>query len=269
MAQALFRTPSPGGIHQASPLGTYGTAFGPASAGGVAPAAAGAVSQQQQHPLPWLVRPLAGEHASPRLWRAGDQVASAGSSPPRWLAAASSTSVPSSHGGGGGYHAVRRRPAKLTHRMRVECDRETRAAFEAADLDGTGLIDLEDAHTVLEALALPVKRSELFEVARAQLGATTDVEGEPPRLDYPAFSAIVQWAYAVRDPMEARLQAFRSFDRGGRGKVTIQELRQAASELWLRIPEEELQAMVRAFDRDRDGEIDETEFVHVMTGGTL
>lgn len=68
-----------------------------------------------------------------------------------------------------------------------------------------------------------------------------------------------------RDPVEEMKKAFKLFDDDGTGKISFNNLRRVAKELGENIDEEELRAMIDEFDLDNDGEINEQEFLSIMT----
>lgn len=70
----------------------------------------------------------------------------------------------------------------------------------------------------------------------------------------------------TRDPREEILRAFDLFDEGGKGKITLQDLRRVARELGEGLQEEELAAMIEEFDLDGDGAIGKDEFVGICLG---
>ena len=55
------------------------------------------------------------------------------------------------------------------------------------------------------------------------------------------------------------------FDDDGTGKVSLRNLRRVAKEIGEQLDDEELQAMIDEFDLDQDGEINEQEFINIMT----
>lgn len=71
-----------------------------------------------------------------------------------------------------------------------------------------------------------------------------------------------------RDPQEEILKAFKLFDDDTSGKISLRNLRRVARELGENMTDEELRAMIDEFDRDGDGEINEDEFIAIMTGDT-
>ena len=60
----------------------------------------------------------------------------------------------------------------------------------------------------------------------------------------------------------------RLFDDDDTGKISLRNLRRVARELGENMSDDELRAMIDEFDRDGDGEINETDFLAIMTGDT-
>ena len=71
--------------------------------------------------------------------------------------------------------------------------------------------------------------------------------------------------YATRDPEEEIFKAFELFDSDGTGKITLPNLRRVARELGENLTDDELQAMIDEFDKDRDGKINREEFLSIMS----
>lgn len=72
-----------------------------------------------------------------------------------------------------------------------------------------------------------------------------------------------------RDPIEEIKKAFQLFDDDNTGKISVRNLKRVAKELGEDIDEEELQAMIDEFDLDNDGEINEQEFISIMTDADI
>jgi len=156
--------------------------------------------------------------------------------------------------------------AAPAHRARIEQRRELEAAFAAFDLERSGLLEYEDVVAAVSALGLPMRRSEIRAAFRA-LGAPAEEGGV---LDFEAFSSLLRGAYAKQGPMDVALESFHLFDSEHHGKICLEDLRAVAADLRGKgqVPDEDLRRVLRRFDRDGDGEIDEEDFVQwmAMTG---
>ena len=69
-----------------------------------------------------------------------------------------------------------------------------------------------------------------------------------------------------RDPTEEIIRAFELFDEGGKGKITLTDLRRVARELGEGLQEDELVAMIEEFDMDGDNAISRDEFINICLG---
>jgi centrin-1 len=66
------------------------------------------------------------------------------------------------------------------------------------------------------------------------------------------------------DIREEMLVAFRLFDTDKRGKIGLKDLKRIARELEESITDEELLMILDECDRDRDGEINEEDWIRIM-----
>lgn len=71
-----------------------------------------------------------------------------------------------------------------------------------------------------------------------------------------------------RDPIEEIKKAFRLFDDDNTGKISLKNLKRVAKEIGENVDDEDLMQMIEEFDLDMDGEINEQEFIDIMTGDT-
>lgn len=70
----------------------------------------------------------------------------------------------------------------------------------------------------------------------------------------------------ARPATEEINRAFDLFDEGGKGKITLQDLRRVARELGEGLQEDELVAMIEEFDMDGDAAINRDEFINICIG---
>ena len=81
-----------------------------------------------------------------------------------------------------------------------------------------------------------------------------------------SFTYLMATRILARDPRDEILRAFELFDEGGKGKISLDDLRRVARELGEGLQEEELVAMIEEFDLDGDSMIDQEEFLSICLG---
>eukprot|EP00049_Salpingoeca_infusionum_P019659 m.362817 g.362817 ORF g.362817 m.362817 type:complete len:190 (+) comp20930_c0_seq1:48-617(+) len=149
-----------------------------------------------------------------------------------------------------------------SHRQRDLTDeerREIKEAFDLFDTDKDGAIDYHELKVALRALGFDVKRAEVQQLMREFDRDGTGLISERD------FTTAVTPRVLGRNPIEEIMKAFQLFDDDKTGKIDLRNLRRVARELGEDIPEEEMQAMIREFDQDGDGQINEDEFISIMT----
>lgn len=152
----------------------------------------------------------------------------------------------------------RRKRRELTEEQK----QEIREAFELFDTDKDKAIDYHELKVAMRALGFDVKKAEVLKVLR-------DYDGdETGKISFEDFNEVMTDKMLERDPHEEIVKAFQLFDDDGSGKIGLRNLRRVARELGENMTDEELRAMIDEFDKDGDGEINEEEFVAIMTGDT-
>eukprot|EP00996_Jenningsia_fusiforme_P001642 NODE_2513_length_1181_cov_22.625442_g2295_i0.p1 GENE.NODE_2513_length_1181_cov_22.625442_g2295_i0~~NODE_2513_length_1181_cov_22.625442_g2295_i0.p1 ORF type:complete len:174 (+),score=54.12 NODE_2513_length_1181_cov_22.625442_g2295_i0:132-653(+) len=136
---------------------------------------------------------------------------------------------------------------------------EIREAFELFDTDKNGLLDAHEMKVAMRALGFDVRKEEVL-----RLLAEVDRDGTN-QIALQDFSDIMSEKISERDPREEMAKAFQLFDDDSSGKISLRNLRRVARELGENMADEELQAMIDEFDRDQDGEINEDEFMAIMS----
>jgi centrin-3 len=101
-------------------------------------------------------------------------------------------------------------------------------------------------------------------IASNLLNSTSLVSSHRPFIDNLVTEKILS-----RDPLEEVRKAFKLFDEDGTGRISLRNLRHIALELGENIDDDELRAMIDEFDLDGDGEINEQEFIAIMTEAGL
>jgi centrin-3 len=126
----------------------------------------------------------------------------------------------------------------------------------------------------MRALGFDVKKPEVLKILQTS-------GSERGLLSQDEFARTMTEYILQRDPLEEIRRAFQLFDDDGTGKISIKNLRRVAKELGEVLEEEELLAMIEVslatildmdadmqeFDLDMDGEINEQEFINIMTDG--
>jgi len=163
---------------------------------------------------------------------------------------------------------------------------EIAEAFALFDLDKDKRIDYHELKVAMKALGFEVKKTEILEMLQIYGVASTSIQQQQtqgqhqhqqpvqqqpythPKLLLPqsSFTYLMAARILARDPQEEILRAFELFDEGGKGKISLDDLRRVARELGEGLQEEELVAMIEEFDLDGDGMIDREEFLGICLG---
>ncbi|KAJ3029887.1 UNVERIFIED_CONTAM: Calcium-binding component of the spindle pole body (SPB) half-bridge [Siphonaria sp. JEL0065] len=139
---------------------------------------------------------------------------------------------------------------------------EVKEAFELFDTDKDGALDYHELKVAMRALGFDVKKQEVLKILRE-----FDKDGQG-LIEYADFARVMTERILDRDPLDEIRKAFQLFDDDGTGKISVRNLRRVAKEIGENLDDEELQAMIDEFDLDQDGEINEQEFIAIMTDST-
>jgi len=167
---------------------------------------------------------------------------------------------------------------------------EINEAFALFDLDKDKRIDYHELKVAMKALGFEVQKIEIREMlelygvsstspaastlqngANAAQQAASQQQQQPythPKklLPQTSFTYLMATRILARDPRDEILRAFELFDEGGKGKISLDDLRRVARELGEGLQEEELVAMIEEFDLDGDSMIDQEEFLSICLG---
>ncbi|CAK0855875.1 unnamed protein product [Prorocentrum cordatum] len=154
--------------------------------------------------------------------------------------------------------------ARVPHRARVEQEAEIRAAFDAVAVDGRCEVGYRELKAAMRALGLPTRKTEVLRALHEQ-----GCQGPEYRLGREEFAEALRRRFAEQDPLDAMLKSFRLFDQQGSGRIQLSDLQRVAFDLDAELGTEALREMIRHFNLRRDGEIDETEFIRVMSSTSL
>ncbi|XP_065118412.1 centrin-3 isoform X1 [Paramisgurnus dabryanus] len=136
---------------------------------------------------------------------------------------------------------------------------EIKEAFELFDTDKDKEIDYHELKVAMRALGFEVKKVDVLKILKDY-----DREGTG-KIKFDDFKEVVTDMILDRDPKEEILKAFKLFDDDETGKISLRNLRRVARELGEDMSDEDLRAMIDEFDGDGDGEINQEEFVSIMT----
>ncbi|KAI8807897.1 hypothetical protein BJ742DRAFT_811155 [Cladochytrium replicatum] len=140
-----------------------------------------------------------------------------------------------------------------------EQKQEIKEAFDLFDTDKDRALDYHELKVAMRALGFDMKKAEVLKIIREY-----DKSGQG-LIEFDDFNKVMTERILDRDPIEEIRKAFQLFDDDGTGKISLRNLRRVAKEIGESIDDDELQAMIDEFDLDQDGEINEQEFIAIMT----
>ena len=174
---------------------------------------------------------------------------------------------------------------------------ELREAFDLFDTDGSGSIDTKELQVALRALGFDSKKEKVRKMI-----ADIDLDGSGT-IDFEEFVEMMTGKMGDRDSPDEIRRVFKLFDDDETGRISFRNLKRVARELGENMTDEELQEMInkvsahkrvptakpphtrppttiRKFrshpaapphptlaqaDLDGDGEVNEEEFMRIMT----
>ncbi|XP_032189240.1 centrin-4-like isoform X2 [Mustela erminea] len=140
---------------------------------------------------------------------------------------------------------------------------EIKEAFDLFDVDGSGTIDVKELKIAMQALGFDPKKEEIKKMI-----AEIDKEGTGT-ITFEDFFAIMSVKMSEKNEKEEILKAFKLFDDDDTGSITLNNIKRVAKELGENLTDDELKEMLDEADCDRDGEINEEEFLRMMKRTTL
>lgn len=139
-----------------------------------------------------------------------------------------------------------------------------RNAFKAFDQDNEGFIQTSDVQTILEMLG-----QKLEDKIIKNLIAEQD-KGKTGKLTFAQFCGLAARFVEVEEDAEAVArelkEAFRVYDKEGKGYLTVKVLRDILHELDDKLSNNELDMIIEEIDADGSGTVDFDEFMTVMQG---
>ena len=159
-----------------------------------------------------------------------------------------------------------------------------RTQFQLFDMNKDEHLDFSEFRYALQALGFSnIPRAELIaafkslSVPRPNWTPLPQIAGHPNpsqtpgvvdlRLPRDGFQSIAASYIAARDPREELLKTFALFDKGGKGMITVDDLRMVVKELGEDVAENELRSMVEQFDIEDKGGVGREEFLGIFLSG--
>ncbi|ORZ34443.1 centrin 3 [Catenaria anguillulae PL171] len=173
--------------------------------------------------------------------------------------------LPSSSAARGAGPAGSRRHLSAPPELSDDQKQEIREAFDLFDSDKDNLLDYHEVKVAMRALGFDLKKAEVLKMLKEYDHNKGAGPGGKQALEWDDFLRIATEKILARDPLEELRKAFALFDTEKRGRISMRDLRRVAKEVGEPLDDEELQAMVDEFDLDGDGEINEQEFLAIMT----
>merc|ERR1719352_1542839 len=135
---------------------------------------------------------------------------------------------------------------------------ELREAFDLFDTDGSGAVDASELHTAMKALGFEPKKEEIAKMVKEM-----DKDGDAT-VDFEEFCVMMAEMMNKKDGKEELLKGFKLFDDDNTGKISFANFKRVAKELGENMTDKELEEIIAEADTDKDGEINQDEFLKVM-----
>lgn len=136
---------------------------------------------------------------------------------------------------------------------------ELKEAFSLFDQDGDGTITTVELGTIMQSLGQNPTEAELQDMINE-----VDADGNGS-IDFPEFLTMMARQMKDIDSTQEIKEAFRVFDKEGKGYISAADLRNVMTNLGEKLTDEEIDEMIREADIDGDGLINYEEFVQMMT----
>lgn len=131
--------------------------------------------------------------------------------------------------------------------------------FELFDSNSSGFVDRRQLKVMMRLLGYEPRKDQL-----ARLLTQCGISQRATRVEYDEFHALMVQVMNEKDIQEEMARAFSLFDVDNTGKISFENLKQVAENLGEKMSDIELREMIQEADLDKDGFVDETEFVRIM-----
>jgi calmodulin len=130
-------------------------------------------------------------------------------------------------------------------------------AFNLFDKEGSGTITFKEVGTVMRSLGLNPMESEIQEILR-------DFDTGNGTIDFPEFLTIMANKIKDIDTEEELISAFKTFDKNGKGTISMKEFRRVCTTLGEKVTDGEIDELIKVMDIDPDSDIDYYDFVKMI-----
>ncbi|XP_074659978.1 neo-calmodulin-like [Tubulanus polymorphus] len=143
-------------------------------------------------------------------------------------------------------------------RMSEEDIARCRETFSFYDKDNDGFIHVSEIGEAVRILGRNPTQAEVVDLVK-----TIDSEGKG-LVDFTRFLVLMSQPINDGETIEDVMEAFRVFDKDGSGYISAAELRHAMTNLGEKMPDEDVDEMIREADVAGDGQIKYDAFTKII-----
>ena len=152
---------------------------------------------------------------------------------------------------------------KINEKDLIEMDakkkEELREYFDMFDRDGDGLVNKIDLGNILRCIGYEQNEQDIIEWI-----SEFDEDGDK-KINFEEFISLMIRYLIGNDVEDELIEAFKIFDKGGNGMITVNELKHVMMTLGEKLPEEEVDEMIKEADPNNEGIIQYSEFAKVLS----
>ncbi|XP_076657554.1 centrin-3 [Halictus rubicundus] len=138
--------------------------------------------------------------------------------------------------------------------------KRVKESFYLMDSDADGYLDYHEMKAALKALGFTVKKSYVLTIIRMY------DKHDCNKICFDDFNYVVLEKLNKRSSLDEIKYAYKSFINDSLcDKITLEDLQRLNEQLECNLTIEEMKLMIKEFDMDQDGSINESEFIEIMT----
>jgi calmodulin len=143
--------------------------------------------------------------------------------------------------------------------------KEYKTAFDLCDKLNRGLLTQSEADSAFKCLGYDFSEEELIKIFR-ELGTEYVVNNNKPELmlTFNSFISYLNKRSKEVDMEDELMDAFKSFDKDGDGKLNIKEMKYLLLTLGERLDDGEIEDIICQVDTTGEGAINYRDFVRIM-----